>query len=498
MRRLSKSKLIAFRQCPKRLWLELHKSGFKDDSGSKTAFNIGHQVGDIAVKVFDPSATGINVDPIHIGWDVSEAQTATALQTCESPIFEALLRIPGAFALADVMLPDLSSDTVQWQMIEVKSSTGVKDYHRDDVAIQTYIAQRSGISLSKVGVAHINTQFVYPGDEEYIGLLHVENLTDEATSRHTEVEQWIEDAQSTAAMENEPIIEVGAQCCKPFTCGFYNYCRRDTPKPKYPISILPRVHTAKLRDWQRRGITELEDVPDNEINLIQQRVKTATLSGETYFNAEGAASALGPQAPHTYFLDFETVTFPVPIWKGTRPYQQLPFQYSLHRLDKSGELQHTEFLDTSGDDPRKALVEQLIQDCASDGVIYAYNVGFELGVLNNLAESFPEYSEQLKAIMRRLDDLLPIARDYYYHPSQKGKWSLKDVLPAICPQLCYSKLEEVQNGMHAVDAYQEVISSHTKPERKQELSKRMLEYCKHDTYATVEIWKFFTAIGQND
>jgi hypothetical protein len=492
MRRLSKSKLIAFQQCPKRLWLEIHKPELRDDSSSQAAFNIGYQVGDIAQKVFDPKGTGINVDPNDIGWNESATQTKASLQSGDAPVFEALLQIPGALALADVMLPDLSSGTVQWQMIEVKSSTGVKDYHRDDVAIQTYIAQRNGIALSKVGVAHINNQFVYPGNEDYDGLLYVENLTEEAISRHTEVEQWIEEAQSTAALKEEPTVEVGGHCSEPFTCSFCKYCWKDLPQPEIPTSILPRVHAAKMSDWESRGITELRDAPDDEINPIQQRVKLATLSGETYFDTEGAAAALGEHAPHTYFLDFETVTFPVPIWKGSRPYQQLPFQYSLHLLHKDGTLCHTEFLDTSGDDPRKALAEQLIQDCGTDGVIFAYNAGFEKSVLSSLADTFPEYASQLNGIIGRLDDLLPIARDCYYHPAQQGSWSLKAVLPAICPQLSYSDLEEVQNGMAAVDAYKEAIASNTPPERKQELRDRMLEYCKRDTYATVEIWKFFS------
>jgi len=493
MRKLSKSKLIAFRQCPKRLWLELKKPGLIDDSGSQAAFNIGNQVGDIAQRVFDPDGTGINVDPIDIGWDESAAQTEALLQTGTGPLFEALLSIPGSLALADVMLPDFASAALRWQMIEVKSSTSVKDYHRDDVAIQTYIAQRSGLALSKVGVAHINNQFIYPGNENYDGLLHVEDLTEEAKGRHAEVELWIADAQSTAAQEVEPIIKIGGHCREPFTCGFYDYCRKDVTQPEIPTNILPRIHTAKVSDWERRGITELHDTPDDELNLIQQRVKAATLSGETYFDAVGAATALGAQATHTYFLDFETVTFPVPIWKGTRPYQQLPFQYSLHLVHKSGGLRHAEFLDTSGDDPRKALAEQLIQDCGNDGVIFAYNAGFEKGVLKSLAESFPEYTSQLNSIIRRLDDLLPIARDCYYHPSQKGSWSLKAVLPAIS-ELRYSDLEEVQNGMAAVDAYKEAINSDTTPERKQELRDRMLEYCKLDTYATVKMWKFFKGI----
>ncbi|MGJ8653047.1 MAG: DUF2779 domain-containing protein [Opitutaceae bacterium] len=491
MRRLSKSKLIAFRQCPKRLWLELHKPELRDDSGSQAAFNIGYQVGDIAQKVFDPDGTGINVDPNDIGWDESAAQTEASLQAGAGPVFEALLSIPGSLALADVMLPDLSSNALRWQMIEVKSSTGVKDYHRDDVAIQTYIAERSGIALSKVGVAHINNQFVYPGNEDYDGLLHVEDLTKEAKGRHAEVEQWIADAQSTAALEDEPIKEVGGHCSEPFTCGFCDYCWKDVPQPEIPTNILPRIHANKVNDWESRGITELRDAPDNEINPIQQRVKTATLSGETYFDATGAAAALAGKATPAYFLDFETVTFPVPIWKGTRPYQQLTFQFSLHRVDEDGTLHHSKFLDLSGNDPREAFVQAMLKDCGTFGPIHVYSAPFENTRIKELADAFPQYASKLHALLPRIVDLLPIARNYYYHPSQRGSWSIKGVLPAICPELSYADLEDVQHGLAAVDAYKEAIAPDTTPERKETLREQLLKYCELDTLATVKIWEFF-------
>ena len=304
---LSKSKLIAYRQCPKRLWLELHKPELRDDSRSQAAFKVGYQVGDIAQQVFDPDGIGVNVDPNDIGWKASEAATQTALQDGKGPVFEALLRIPGSLALADVMLPDFTSKELRWEMLEVKSSTGVHDYHRDDLAIQTYIAERNKIPLAKAAIAHINSQFVYPGDQDYEGLFHVEDLTEESKGRQTEVEQWIAEAQKTAALEDEPSVAVGEQCTSPFTCGFCQYCHQDLPQPEIPASILPRIPTAKLNDWANRGITELRDTPDSEINAMQQRVKAVTLSGETYFDAAAALARTGEQGAYTYFLDFETV-----------------------------------------------------------------------------------------------------------------------------------------------------------------------------------------------
>jgi len=249
-----------------------------------------------------------------------------------------------------------------------------------------------------------------------------------------------------------------------------------------------------VNDWESRGITELRDAPDDEINDIQQRVKTATLSGETYFDAEGAAAALEGQATPAYFLDFETVTFPVPIWKGTRPYQQLTFQFSLHRVDEDGTLHHSEFLNISGDDPREAFVQAMLRDCGTHGPIHVYSAPFENTRIKELATAFPQYASKLHALLPRIVDLLPIARNHYYHPSQRGSWSIKGVLPAICPELNYGDLD-VQHGMAAVEAYKEAINSTTTPERKEILREQLLKYCELDTLATVKIWQFFKGIS---
>ena len=343
LRTLSKSKLIAYKQCPKRLWLEVYRPELRDDSGSEMAFKIGHEVGELAQRLFDENGDGNLIDPKEMGWPEAYARTQELLKSGETLIFEATMRIKGALALADVMLPDLSSGPLQWRMIEVKSSTSVKDYHRDDVAVQTHIAQLNGVHLSQAAVAYINTQFVYPGNGEYEGIFEIEDLTEEAKDRFFEVEQWIQSAQETAAEKTEPEIEMGPQCASPFVCGFCAYCSRDSVELEHPTSILPRIQSKKVEDWESRGIAELQDVPASEINQIQRRVRQATLDNEIYFNAEEAAKALSGTVLPAYFLDFETVQFAIPIWRGTRPYEQLPFQFSLHCVDSDGDITPDDF-----------------------------------------------------------------------------------------------------------------------------------------------------------
>ncbi len=469
----------------------MHKPELRDDSGSEMAFRIGHEVGELAQKLFDENGDAVLIDPNQMGWPEAYTRTKRLLKSGEVPIFEATMRIKGALALADVMLPDHSSGAIQWKMIEVKSSTSVKDYHRDDAAVQTHIAHLNGVKLSQVAVAYINNQFVYPGNGDYEGIFEIEDLTEEAKERFFEVEQWIQSAQETAAEKTEPEIEMGPQCTSPYVCGFCNYCSRDAVELEYPTSILPRIQSKKVEDWESRGIAELQDVPENEINGIQQRVRQATLNNEIYFNAKGAANDLSDTSLPAYFLDFETVQFPIPIWKGTRPYEQLPFQFSLHCIDSNGVVTHEDFLDLSGEDPRESFIQKLIQSCGDSGSIFVYNAGFEKKVITDLAKAFPQYAIELNALLPRIVDLLPIARNHYYHPSQLGSWSLKAVLPAICPELSHGDLEEVQHGMAAVETYKEAILPDTPADRKETIRQQLIEYCKLDTLATVKIWQFF-------
>ena len=491
MANLFKSRIISYRQCPKRLWLEIHKPEERDDSASEMSFKIGNKVGDVARIVFDPENTGVIIDIKELGHSQAIAESAQLLADGTKPIFEAGLNIPGLMAYADVMLPNRNHGVLQWDMIEVKSSTSVKDYYRDDVAVQAYIAEQMGLSLSSVGLAYINNDYIHQEDLKYQGLFTLAELTEETKARSSEVAEWVAGAYAVADLVDEPEIEMGNQCYDPFTCSFCAYCSKGIPQAKHPVSWFPRLSGKRKAALDAAGISEMSEVDDDFLNLIQQRVRDVTVSGETYFDSKGAAEDLAPYGYPAYFLDFETAMFAVPIWNGTRPFQQLPFQFSVHTLQEDGSLIHYNFLDLSGNDPSQSCAKALVDQCGVKGPIFAYNAGFEKGVMCKLAERFPEYAQALENIIGRVVDLLPIARNRYYHPSQQGSWSLKAVLPAAIPELSYAQLVGVQNGSMAVDAYMEAITPGTTTERKQELYHQLNEYCKLDTFAMVKLWEFF-------
>jgi hypothetical protein len=489
---LSKSKILAYRQCHKRLWLEVHRPDLREDSEETQArFQTGYQVTEIARRLYDPEGRGAIIDVGTEGYDGAFARTAGLIAGSRHPVFEAGFQTDGALAFADVMLPEVENGHPVWRMVEVKSSASVKDYHRDDIAVQAFVAQSAGVPLKSVALAHIDNSWDYPGDGDYRGLLIENDLTGEAFARTEEVKSWISEAQATVAQAAEPEIAVGPHCYDPFVCEFCNYCCRDVPQPEYPIDWLPNLRAQKYERLAEMGVDDLRNVPGDMLTETQYLVWEHTLN-KVFFDAAGAAADLAPYGFLAYFLDFETIMFTVPIWKGTRPFQKIPFQFSLHILTESGELAHTDFLDLSGDNPSEALAKALIKACGKDGPVFAYKSSFETGVIWELAQRFPDLAEPLLAINSRVVDLLPIARKRYYHPSQHGTWSIKAVLSAAVPELRYDDLEGVQDGGMAMDAFSEAIHSGTSQERKAEIESQLRAYCRLDTLAMVRLWQFFT------
>jgi hypothetical protein len=488
---LSKSKLVAFRQCPKRLWLEIHKPELAEVSAkSEAIFRTGHQVGDIARQLYDPVGAGALLDLKSEGVRGAIART-TALLSERRPIFEAGFAAAGGLAFADALLPNPDGQT--WRMVEVKASGSVKEYQRDDVAIQSYVAKAAGLQLSSVALAHIDTKWTYPGGGDYRGLLREADLSEEASSRSAAVRGWIAEAQLVAKAETPPAIDPGAHCTDPFDCSFSGHCNEGRQQPQFPVQWLPRIQTNALKAHiADNDVSDMTEVPLELLNEVQQRVRSCTLTGSVYFDQEGARADLAPYPLPALFLDFETINFGVPIWAGTRPYQQIPFQFSVHGLDASGSLHHTEFLDLSGEDPSAKFAKSLVSLCGSTEPVFVYNAGFEGARLSELAARFPDLARALLLIKSRLVDLWPIAVRRYYHPSQQGSWSIKQVLPALVPALKYEDLDGVAGGGMAQEAFLEAIHSDTTSGRREDLRRQLLAYCRLDTLAMLEIWRVFS------
>lgn len=494
---LSKSKLTAYHQCRKRLWLEINRPDLRVDSpSSKKAFSIGHSIGELAQREYPD---GILIGPAKPGdpidWPQVFAETREALALApRRPIFEATCRHDGVLVRADLLIPTAKG----WHMAEVKSSASVKDYHVNDVAVQTWVMREAGVDVHTVELRHVNNRFVYPGGNQYAGLFKSGEVQEQVESLQAEVPRWVADARAVAAF-NEPTVAMGDHCDKPFACPFANYCAELAgPAAPFPVTLLPDKGGKSLaRRLLAEGFDDLRDVPAERIPKGKLAlIHRVTVSGVPHLDADAARKKLEALPYPRFFFDFETIDFSVPIWAGTRPYEKLPFQWSCHVERSPGQFEHTEFLDVSGDNPVRACAEGLLHALETEGPILAYHDSFEKGVIRDLAKRFPDLHDGLMAVHARFLDLEKAVRGCYYHPDMMGSWSIKKVLPTVAPDLDYAKLEEVQDGGGAQEAYVKAIDPSVSLERREELRKRLLTYCGLDTWAMVVLAWFLEGRGR--
>ncbi len=482
-RGLSKSKLMSFLQCPKKLWLEVHRPELAEpDPEAEARFADGHEVGEIARRLYDDGA-GVLIE-YDKDMTVPLAHTAEALgQKSTAPIFEATVERDGLLVRGDILLRGDAAT----RLVEVKASTSVKPEHLDDCAIQSWVFETSPARPHSVALAHINNQFVYQGDDNYKGLLVEKDVTAETAPKSAHVPVALEAAKKILAGA-EPDATIGTRCWTPYDCPFQRHCWKETA---YPLTGLPAINS-QLNGLLADGHYDVRHLPEGLLrNDGQRRVWRAVRSGRAEL-LPGARLALSALAYPRYYLDFETTGFAVPRWADTRPYQSIPFQWSLHIEGRDGSLEHRQFLDLSGGMPARPLAEALLDATARDGPIFMYTA-FERRCIEDLATLCPDLRKKLAALADRLVDLKPIAKDHYYHPDMHGSWSIKAILPTIAPELDYASLSGIADGLAAQRAYAEATSRHTDSKRVAVIRSELLKYCEHDTLAMVRLARYLAA-----
>lgn len=476
-RYLSKSRILAGWQCQKRLWLEVHAPEHAQYSAAtERAFGIGHAVGDLARRLF-PGGTLIGHDA-----ELSAALAQTAglvAQPGPLTLYEGTFRHDGVLVRADILVRDAAGRV---RLVEVKASTGLKPVHHIDCAVQAWVLAGIGLAPHRIELGHINNQFVYPGNDDYDGLLTCIDLSDKVLPLLDEVPRWLAEYRAMLAGEM-PEIGVGPQCRNPYVCAFLDYC--SPPQPDFPVSRLPGGGRAV---WQllEEGIDDIRDVPPGFLtSATQEWVRKVTVAGAAELRP-AAGEALRALPWPRYYFDFETVSFAVPVWAGTRPYQALPFQWSCHVESRPGAIEHREFLADGAGPPMRGCAESLLAALGDTGPIFVYT-SYEAGVLRTLATLYPDLAPRLEAVRDRLFDLYPLVKANYYHPDMLGSWSIKAVLPTVAPDLDYGALGEVQDGNAASDAFTEIMGRETSEARRAALRTDLLRYCKLDTLAMVRL-----------
>jgi hypothetical protein len=479
--KLSKSRLVAHRQCPKRLWLQTFRRDLgRPSEAAENRMAQGHMVGAAARQLFPEGRLIGHVTDLSAALD--DTRTALAAPG-DVTLFEPALRHGDVLVRVDVLVRRRD----RYRLIEVKASTRVKDYQVTDAGIQTWVARGAGLDVERTELAHINSQFVDAGDGRYGGLFTQVDVSAAILPLQDEIPGWIAAAQRDLAGPM-PAVAVGAQCADPFECEFTGFCAPESAE--YPVTILP--NGAKLaRQLREDGFADLRDVPADRLSRADHlRVWRATAAGHAEL-LPGAADVLAALSWPRYFLDFETVGPAVPRWQGTRPYQKIPMQWSCHRQDADGMLaQLPPFLDTTGADPRRGFAEALVAAIGNTGPIMVYNAAFERSVIMELANALPALTHALVAMADRIFDLLPLAREHYYHPDMMGSWSIKRVLPTIAPDLDYAHLGEVRSGDMVEPVYFEMVDPATPVARRNAIVQALLTYCALDTLAMVRLAAF--------
>lgn len=480
---LSKSRIIAHRQCPKRLWLQTYRPELIPvDPGSAMRMEAGNHVGEVARTLYPE---GVLIDGSSLTQAL--ADTSRELAMAPHPIFEATLRHDGVLIRADLLLPDNGG----YRLVEVKSSTRVKDYHREDAAIQAWVLQNAGVTVTRTEIAFVDSKFIYQGDGNYRALFLHEDITSTVEPLQSHISEWVESARATVSGA-EPDIVPSKQCKDPYACPFLEYC---APKPLtedgYPPEILPHDNGGKLAASLRaEGYNDLRQVPENRLKSERNcRIWRTCISGQAEIDPEAGEQLAMLPYPRCY-MDFETIQFTAPIWAGTKSGAKTPFQWSCHVEQKQGEIIHHEFLADSLDDPRRSFAESLLNALGEDGPIFVYSASFERGRLQELANELPDLADRIDAAIDRLVDLLPIAKAHYYHPAMRGSWSIKHMLPTIAPDLSYAGLP-VANGMMAQAAFLKMMAPATCEADRMKIRADLLEYCGQDTLAMVRLTHFF-------
>jgi len=473
---LSKMKIMHGLQCQKRLWLEVHRSELAVYSQSSHAVMAsGTSVGKLAREQY-PGGELLENDLSGALWRSKRLLDRRA----NKPLFEAAFKHDNVIARADILVPRNSG----YDMYEVKSSTSVKSHYYQDLAIQSWLFRKAGYPLGKSCITHLDNQFVYSMPDDYHGLFTSVDVTEEVTDLYREVPHWIRMCRDVLDGDM-PEADPGPHCDKPNACPFVNHCHVD-PGVDYPVSTLPYGGKFVQRLLER-GIEDIRDIPEAELRNPSHRLIWKTVrAGQA--TIDPVVKAVIDALPYPrYFIDFETINPAVPMWLGTRPYQQVPFQWSCHVQHADGDLVHHGFLDVSGGSPMEAFTKTLVDLLGEEGSIIVYNEAFETARLKEMARLYPAYQEKIDAILSRVVDLLPITRKHFYDPSMNGSWSIKSVLPAIDDTVTYTDLDVVHGGTEAQQAYLEAINPATTNERKAELKAALWEYCKLDTLAMVSI-----------
>ena len=518
---LSKSRYLNGLQCEKLLWYAINnKRAFPPvDDAKQILFDEGKRVGEFAQKMFPGG------NKVAFEWAPGQMH-AKSVKTLEmrKPLFEAGFVFKRAYALADILAP---TENGSWNLYEVKSTTSVKDEHKNDLAFQKYTYDNAGVKIQKCFLMYINNQYVKKGNIKPEELFISQDMTEITNELKKDVEEKLGHMLEIIALNEAPIVTIGPQCDTPYECPLKGICWKFLPEKDNVFVLLRGKKLAfELVDM---GVTDIFSIPTEvELTINQLAQIKSHKTGTPHIKKKELQEFLGKMEYPLYFLDFETIGPAIPVYDLSSPYEQVPFQFSLHIKETEqatepfpattfggsgsgqGQPKHFSYLapgrplnhsqaqvqgeplnhsqaQVQGKDPRPEILKRLKELLGSKGSIVAYYAPFEIKALEKAVAAYPEFSEWFETIKIRFVDLIePFKQFYYYHPGQKGSNSIKSVLPAIT-MTSYDDLQ-IRDGSQASREYYKITFDAKVPDTEVQRVRQALEkYCALDTQAMVDI-----------
>jgi len=483
---LSKTLFMKGLQCHKALYLEKYQPELKGEMGADLKLRVagGLEAGNYAKDLFPG---GIDVPYEGMTYDDQVAMTRNELVKGTKTIYEATFSHDGIFVKVDI----LHKGSKGWEMYEVKAANDYKEHYLNDISLQYHVATEAGVPIKKASIVYMNRDYVRRGAIEPKKLFVIDEITAQVRDNQAFIRARLDQVRKMLRGDS-PKIDIGLQCTDPYECDFMNHCWEHLPCP----SVFDLCGSSKIK-WALyyEGHHDMAKLPLDRLEPKQRFQLEAFIGKEQRINSTGIRQFLDSLSYPLCFLDFETFEHPLPPFEGTRPYQKIPFQYSLHLIEqKESKPKHYEYLVDPGQDPREEIARGLIEQIPANASILVYHKSFEIGIMKNLKEWFPKYAGKLDEIIDNIRDLKdPFSQRLAYHWKMQGSASLKVVLPAFIPEMTYEDLEITEGGA-AQAAYFDMCEASVPKELKR-IRKALLKYCKQDTLAMVKLWRMLQKLA---
>lgn len=486
---VSKTDYLIYRDCPKNAWLKKNKPEiyYKSELSSfeKLIIETGNEVEKVARMLFP---TGVLIQGHD---DESVEETQKRLGEGEETLFQPIFRKENFLAAVDVLKFD--KDTNEYAVYEIKATSETdKKTHYYDLAFQSNLLGMCGLNVTKMHIIHLNPEYVRDGEIEITKLFVVDDVTEDIKGILEEIAVEMEEAYKYLSNANEP----ASPCACVYKgrskhCSTFDYSNPGVPK--YGVHDIARIGAskAKLRELIDANIFHFHEIHEGfTFSETQQNQIDAYSLDRVMIDRENIREELNALNFPLYFLDYETFPSAIPLYDGYSPYQQIPFQYSLHVLrTPDGKLEHCEFLYTEQGDPSKALADALQNDIGGVGNVIVWNKGFERGRNEEVARRIPEARAFMDSVNSRLYDLMDVfKKQFYVHKNFKGSTSIKKILPVLAPDLSYKTLG-IQEGGTAAESWYKMVGEGLSQEEKNKIATDLKLYCGLDSFAMYVIWK---------